>query len=132
MIGDIIVNKKGEPQLDKFGQELYVGQPVIIMDACGYSGSRSTMSTGLVVGFDRYLIVLKDTDSGLQHQSDAVDYAKFLEDKANKKCKTWKNDWEEVNRRGLDHWPDKVTSQYVIGCTEKVRRGFRDGSLFKE
>lgn len=125
-------NKKGVIQTDGRGQELYVGQPVLIMNTSTYKGGRGTVSTGMIVGFDRYVIVLEDFDKGMVGEGDVEDYAKFLEaDKS--KDKTWKDTWEGLKLFNLNHLhSDKISSEHLIGCTQKVRKGWVDGSLFTE
>lgn len=125
-------NKKGVIQTDGRGQELYVGQPVLIMNTSNYKGGRGTVSTGMIVGFDRYVIVLKDFDKGMIGEGDVEDYAKFLEaDKS--KDKSWKYMHEGLKLFNLHHLrSDKIASEHLIGCTQKVRKGWIDGSLFTE
>lgn len=132
MIGEILKNKKGEVVTDAYNQPLKIGQSVLIHDTCHSKGGRGSMSTGVVVGFDRYVIVVSDGKTLVDdHLVDLYD--RFYMDKADKKIsKSWSTDWEERQRRGLDRWPNSVTGSYLIGCTEKVRRGWRDGTLFKE
>lgn len=131
--GDFVRNKKGVIQVDSRGKQLSLGQSVLVMESVGYSGSRGGIATGVIVGFERYLIVALDRHSvsGIVEDRTVQGYLKFFEDKSDKKTKTWKHDYEELESRGLEKWPENVSPQYVIGCTEKVRRGWMNGTLFE-
>lgn len=130
---DFVRNKKGVIQVDKRGKEIRLGQSVLVCESVGYSGSRGGLTTGIVVGFERYLIVVLDSDSDTKVVDDRTvqGYLKFYKDKGDKKLKTWKHDYEELERRGLEGWPETVSPQYVIGCSDKFRRGWINGTVFE-
>lgn len=124
---DYLKNKAGVVQLDLRQVPLRIGQPVLIMDSVGYSNSRGSVSTGHVVGFNRYVILIK----GETDQADIDAYVKFFEDKADKRFKC--PDWEEIKRRGMENIrTESVSACYLIGCTEYVKQGWDDGSLFEQ
>lgn len=131
--GDFVRNKKGIIQVDSYGKELRIGDSVLVMESVGYSGTRGGVATGVIVGFDRWLIVTLDRHSESRVVDDSVvlGYIQFYEAKADKKTKTWKGDIDELRDRGLYPYIEKVSPQYVIGCTEKVRRGWMNGTLFE-
>lgn len=130
MIGDLLKNKKGEVITDARDKPLHIGQSVLVHDTCHSKGGRGSVSTGVVVGFDRYPIVV--SDGKFEVSANEVDrFIQFYIDKADKNIsKHWESDSQERSNRGLS-WPTTVTGQYLIGCTDKVRRGWRDGSLFE-
>lgn len=127
---DFIKNKSDTLQLDKYGKPLRVGQSVLIMDKVHNGGSRGSVLTGIIAGFDRNVIVIVDGDDEVGDR-ELNEEIRFLNDKANKKTRTWKYDWEERTSRGLNYRTTKIVSGHLIGCTEKVREGWRDGTLFE-
>lgn len=132
MIGDVLTNRKGEPIFDAYNKPLKIGQSVLIHDTCHSKGGRGSMSTGVVVGFDRYALVVRDGKYEVS-QNETDRYVQFYIDKADKKIsKTWASGYQERQNRGLDSNPDAITGQYLIGCTDRVRRGWRNGTLFEE
>ncbi len=134
-----ITNKKGVEQLDMRGEKLHIGQSVLIMDNNPYRG-RGNVSTGIIAAFDRHLQILRDfKDPKLDITKLAStylvkQYSQLFEDKLAKKfdCSGYSSLREECKKRGLDYYDlESVSSEHVIGCTEKVRMEWIDGSLFK-
>lgn len=126
MKDDLLRNKKGEVQLDMRGRPLCIDQPVLVMDTVYSKGGRGSVSTGRVVGFNRYVILIK----GEHDEADVNAYLKFFEDKQNKRFKC--ADWEELQRRGMNNIrTESVSACYLIGCTESTLQGWEDGSLFE-
>lgn len=130
----MLLTKKGEVQLDKNGDELHIGQSVLVMDKVHYKGARGGVSTGVIVGFDRYVIIVLDSNKKMASQGDVSELTKFYEDKDNKSIsKHWESDYAERDRRGIGRWSHhSVSSCHVIGCTDRFRKGWLDGTIFKE
>lgn len=127
MIGDVIKSKAGLPQLDMRGKPLHVGQHVLIMDNVYSKGCRGSVSTGIIVGFNRYVTCLSDQAN--QHEIET--WSQFFDDKASGKLKGHK-DYEVMRERGLStSVTDSVSSEYLIGCTPEFMRGWNDGSIFR-
>ncbi len=132
-MGNFIKNKKGIVQLDMRGNGIYIGQSVLVMDSSHYAG-RGTVSTGVIVHFDRYLYVAKDNvgvNKKIISAGDVHSLVQFFEDDKSKNVSKW-DVGGVLKHIGLD-WQtlDKVSPSYVIGCTDKFRMEWIDGTIFQ-
>lgn len=131
-----IKNKKGVVQLDMRGNSLYIGQSVLVMDSSGYAG-RGTVSTGVIVHFDRYLyvakdvVLLKNNHKNIVSAGDVHSFVQLFEEKVYQKMSEW--DLRDKAQIMNLSWAtlDKVSPSYVIGCTERFRMEWIDGTIFQ-
>ncbi|AZV02310.1 hypothetical protein Arno18_124 [Pectobacterium phage Arno18] len=125
MTGDVLRNKKGEEVRDMRGEVLHYGQAVLMMDTCWSKGGRGSVSTGWVVGYDRYVQVVSNS-------GDVSDFVKLYQDKLSGEIPKSVTLRAAAEDRGLKRWSgESISSPYLIGCTDLFLRGWRDGSIFK-
>lgn len=124
--GEVLCNKAGVVQVDKFGKPLRIGQKVIFMKGGMSKGGRGDIGNGVIVAFNRYAKIITESrmndDPFIRHVIETLNSPEYKKDTRS----VWEKE-KELNLGYHDH--DDITPHFLIGVSDDFMRGWQDGSI---